>query len=62
MSNSWRCTVEVQYDSAANDYYIQLTDEMLAQVGWQIGDVLEWIDNQDGSWTLTKKTTPSAST
>jgi hypothetical protein len=27
----------------------------LAETGWQTGDVLDWQDNKDGSFTLTKK-------
>jgi len=23
-------------------------------MGWQEGDTLEWIDNNDGSWTIVK--------
>ena len=29
-------------------------DEMLEVLGWKEGDVLEWIDNKDGSFTLKK--------
>jgi hypothetical protein len=28
---------------------------MLAQVGWDFGDIIQWKDNQNGSFTLTKK-------
>ena len=30
-------------------------DEMLEVLGWKEGDVLEWIDNKDGSFTLKKE-------
>ena len=29
-------------------------DEMLEELGWKEGDVLEWIDNKDGSFSLRK--------
>jgi len=29
-------------------------DELLKKTGWKEGDVLEWIDNNDGSLTLVK--------
>jgi len=29
-------------------------DELLEKTGWKEGDVLEWIDNNDGSFTLVK--------
>jgi bifunctional DNA-binding transcriptional regulator/antitoxin component of YhaV-PrlF toxin-antitoxin module len=30
-------------------------DELLEKTGWKEGDVLEWILNNDGSFTLMKK-------
>lgn len=30
--------------------------DLCAQMGWQSGDTVEWIDNQDGTWTLKKQT------
>lgn len=35
--------------------FVELPDELLVKAGWSIGDVLEWLDNYDGSWTLRKK-------
>ena len=29
-------------------------DEMMEELGWKEGDILEWIDNKDGSWSLIK--------
>ena len=29
-------------------------DEMIEKLGWKEGDVLQWIDNQDGSFSLVK--------
>jgi hypothetical protein len=29
--------------------------ELCAQLGWQVGDTVEWIDQKDGSWLLQKK-------
>jgi hypothetical protein len=28
---------------------------MLAQVGWDFGDIILWKDNQNGSFTLSKQ-------
>jgi hypothetical protein len=28
--------------------------ELCAQLGWQVGDTVEWIDQKDGSWLLQK--------
>lgn len=53
MTNRWIVDVEKNDDG---EHYIQLTEEMLANSGFQIGDTLDWKNNGDGSWTLTKKT------
>ena len=53
--------MEVQYDAETDDYYIQLSDEMLAQTGWQPGDQLLWTQTGDQQWTLTRSTSVPAS-
>ena len=30
-------------------------DELMEEIGWKEGDMLEWIPNDDGSFTLVKK-------
>lgn len=50
--NSWTKTVEV--DAETGDYYIDIK-EACEELGWQAGDVIEWIDNQDGTWTIQRK-------
>ncbi len=47
-------TLEVQ-ESPTGDQFIEFPPEALDQVGWKEGDEIEWTDNGDGSWTLTKK-------
>jgi hypothetical protein len=37
------------------DLVLPLSDELLKEVGWKEGDNLNWKDNNDGSFTLTKK-------
>ena len=34
---------------------LDLGNELCAELGWQVGDMLEWTENPDGTWTLTKK-------
>ena len=34
---------------------LDLGHELCESMGWSVGDVMEWIDNKDGSWTLQKK-------
>lgn len=28
--------------------------ELCAQLGWQVGDTIEWTDQKDGTWLMTK--------
>jgi hypothetical protein len=51
--NSW--ILEVKEDSNTGDSILEFPPEVLEQTGWQEGDTINWIDNGDGSWTLTKK-------
>jgi hypothetical protein len=37
------------------DLILPLGDELCNEVGWKVGDTIEWIDNGDGSWTMRKK-------
>lgn len=48
-------TVDPIVDQETGDYILKLPEEVLEATGWQIDDILEWIDNEDGSWTLRKK-------
>ena len=34
---------------------LPISDEMMAELGWKIGDNINWNDNKDGTWTMTKK-------
>lgn len=52
MSKSWVLDV---HEGEDGDKYIILTDEILKDSGFQIGDNLSWKDNGDGSFKLTKK-------
>ena len=44
---------KVLYDTELDDYVLDLGD-VCEELGWDIGDTLEWIDNGDGSWTIRK--------
>lgn len=50
---SWTLTVEE--DPATGDCILQFPQDFLENVGWKEGDTIEWSDNGDGSWCLTKK-------
>ena len=38
-----------------DDGVITFPDELIEKLGWKEGDVLEWIDNKDGSFSLVKQ-------
>lgn len=54
METEKRWSLEVQ-KLEDGDEYIEFPKELLSEVDWHEGDVIEWIDNKDGSWTLQKK-------
>ena len=37
---------------------LDLGQEICDQLDWRAGDLVEWLDNKDGSWTLEKIPTP----
>ena len=52
MSNKW--TVIVESDPDTNEIIMPFPDDMIDELDWKVNDVLEWSDNQDGTWTLRK--------
>ena len=49
-------TLDVQQDENG-DAVLQFPDDLLAKVGWQEGDTVQWRDLGDGTWSLAKKDT-----
>lgn len=47
-------TVTVQYDAVSDEHYIAW-DGLEEETGWKPGDTIIWVENEDGSYTLTKK-------
>ena len=54
MSETMRWIVTVEEDPETGELILPLPEDMLQLQGWVEGDTLEWIDNNDGSWTLQK--------
>lgn len=52
-------TLNIVEDPETGDLLLDLGSELCAELGWQVGDTVEWTDNQDGSWTLNKKQIPN---
>lgn len=53
MENKWTLTTEE--DPVTGDVILQFPPDLLEKAGWKEGDILEWIDNKDGSWSLVKQ-------
>lgn len=41
-------------DTDEVEYFVTFPQDLLEQAGWKEGDMLEWIDNRDESFTLRK--------
>ena len=54
LSNS-RWIIEVKEKSQTKELYIKFPPGCIDQVGWDIGDEIEWHDEGDGSWMMSKK-------
>ena len=52
-NHNW--TVQVEEDKTTGELVLPLPVDMLAQLGWSEGTDLFWIDNENGSFTLTDK-------
>ena len=35
---------------------LDLGTELCEELGWKVGDTVQWIDNKDGTWQLSKMT------
>lgn len=48
-------TVKLEEDPESGDLIMPFPEGMLEELGWKEGDTLNWKDNNDGSFSLTKK-------
>jgi len=44
---TWTTTVD-------DDGVLTIPNELIEKLGWKDGDMLDWIDNKDGTFTLKK--------
>ena len=54
MTNKWTIDLE-EAEDGSGDIVMPLPQDLLDSAGWKEGDVLEWKDLGNGSWSLTKK-------
>lgn len=53
-NKSWVVSLE---EDDNGELILPLSDAILAGLDWKTGDLIEWIDNKDGSWTMKKRKT-----
>jgi hypothetical protein len=51
---SWTVVLE-EADDGSGDLIMPFPDDFLKEAGWVEGDILEWIDNENGSYSLRKR-------
>ena len=49
--------VTIETDPETGDLVLPLPDELLKEAGWKTGDTLDWKDNGDGTFSMTKQKT-----
>ena len=55
-------TVQVVEDpDHPGELLLDLGLELCAQLGWQVGDTIEWKDQKDGTWLMTKSASTNTS-
>jgi len=50
---TWTVIID-EADDGSGDLIMPLPQDLLDLQGWKEGDVLEWIDNNNGTWSLKK--------
>jgi len=54
MNTKTRWELTVEEDPETGDLILPLPQELLDIQGWKEGDELNWTDNGDGSWSISK--------
>lgn len=45
----------VERDTETDELVLVFSKEVIERLGWEIGDTLNWSDNGNNTWTLSKK-------
>lgn len=56
MTDSVTVTVTLEHDPETGELVLPLANEIIEQLGWEIGDELDWKDNGDGTYTISNIT------
>jgi len=49
----WTITLE-EADDGSGDLVMPLPQDLLDGAGWKEGDTIEWINNNNGTWSMKK--------
>lgn len=52
MCSTWVVTIEE--DTETGEIFVPIPEQIMSAQGWAEGDTLTWVDNYDGSWTISK--------
>jgi predicted aspartyl protease len=52
MSETYTAWVDTDIDGSL---YIIIPEELIAELGWRVGENITWIDNNDGSFSVRKE-------
>ena len=52
MSKTYTAWVDTDIDGSL---YIIIPEELIAELGWRVGENITWIDNKDGTFNLRKE-------
>lgn len=44
----------IENPEVEGEFLLDLGLELCKELGWSVGDTIQWINNQDGTWTLRK--------
>ena len=50
----WQLPVQQKIEEGIDDYYVQFPDDLLEAANLKENDLVEWVDNLDGSYLLRK--------
>ena len=50
----WQLPVQQKIEDGVDDYYVQFPDDLLEAANLKEGDQVEWVDNNNGTYTLRK--------
>ena len=50
-----RYIVKIEKEPNSDELFLTFPDELIKSLDWREGDVIQWVSNNDGSWSLIKE-------